>query len=434
MLAKVLSEETQGPPRLFALAALSIAVGIFSGIVAASFRLLLHAADGWRTYFIVRAHSWGVPGFILVVLGVAVLASTAALLVSRFAPETAGSGIPRVEHQVRTGSFGQSHFTLIIKFVGGLLAIGGGLVLGREGPTVQMGSGIGRLIGRAFQRNLDECRILLAAGAGTGLAIAFNAPIAGAIFVLEELLGSFDIAFATATLGASASAICTTRGFLGHSPDFQVLPLAYLDFGVFPASLVVGLLMGFLGTAYNRTILFALNLSSRFTAFHGTVRAGVIGAFVGAVGWFTPLLIGSGDALTQNILDGRLNIAALGYGFLLHFFLGPISYSTRTPGGLFAPMLAVGAQAGTLFFAVWAHFIPYLNATPQHFAIIGMAAFFASVVRAPLTGIILAVELTGSFSLFLPMLAATFGAVIVASLTKCPPIYQSLREASEPRS
>lgn len=411
------------------MAALSIAVGIFSGVVAASFRLLLHAADGWRTYFIVRAHSWGVLGFTLVVLGVAVLASIAAFLVRRFAPETAGSGIPCVEHQLRTGSFGKSHF-IIIKFLGGLLAIGGGLVLGREGPTVQMGSGIGRVIGRAFQRNLDECRILLAAGAGAGLAIAFNAPIAGAIFVLEELLGSFDIAFATATLGASASAICTTRGFLGHSPDFQVPPLAYLDFGVFPASLVIGLLMGFLGIAYNRTILLALNLSSRSTAFHGTVRAAVIGAFVGAVGWFMPLLIGSGDALTQSTLDGRFNFAALGYGFLLHFFLGPISYATRTPGGLFAPMLAVGAQAGTLFFVVWAHFIPYLNATPQHFAIIGIAAFFASVVRAPLTGIILAVELTGSFSLFLPMLVATFGAVIVAWFAKCPPIYESLREAS----
>lgn len=194
-------------------------------------------------------------------------------------------------------------------------------------------------------------------------------------------MGSFDIAFATATLGASASAICTTRDFLGHSPDFQVSPLAYLDFGVFPASLVFGLLMGFLGTAYNRTILVALNLSSRFTAFHGTVGAVVIGAFVGAVGWFMPLLIGSGDALTQSTLDGSFNFAALGYGFLLHFSLSPISYSTRTPGGLFAPMLAVGAQAGALFFAVWAHFIPYLNATPQHFVIIGMAAFFASVVR-----------------------------------------------------
>jgi|SRR6516165_1926959 H+/Cl- antiporter ClcA len=105
-----------------------------------------------------------------------------------------------------------------------------------------------------------------------------------------------------------------------------------------------------------------------------------------------------------------------------------VSYATRTPGGLFAPVLAVGAQSGTLFFALWAHFIPFLNATSQHFAIIGIAAFFASVVRAPLTGIILAVELTGSFALLLPMLAATFGAVTVASLAKCPPIYESLRD------
>jgi len=129
-----------------------------------------------RTYFIVRAQSWGVLGFALTIVSIAALASLAALLVSRFAPETAGSGIPHVEQQLRSSSFGKSRFTLIVKFLGGLLAIGGGLVLGREGPTVQMGSGIGHLIGRAFQRNRDECRILLAAGAGAGLATAFNAP------------------------------------------------------------------------------------------------------------------------------------------------------------------------------------------------------------------------------------------------------------------
>jgi len=246
--------------------------------------------------------------------------------------------------------------------------------------------------------------------------------------VLEELLGSFEITFATATPGASASAICTSRVFLGHSPDFQVPPLAYLDFGVLPASLILGLSMGLLGVAYNRCILAALNLTSRFTKYGGTLRAAVIGGFVALVGWFMPLLIGSGDLLTQSILDGMLFFGVLAYGFLLHFFLGPISYATRTPGGLFAPMLAVGAQAGTLFFRVWAHFVPFLNATPQHFAIIGIAAFFASVVRAPLTGIILAIELTGSFSLFLPMLGATFGAVTVALLLKCPSIYESLRE------
>jgi CIC family chloride channel protein len=317
---------------------------------------------------------------------------------------------------------------------GGLLAIGGGLVLGREGPTVQMGSGAGHLIGRALQRNGNECRALLAAGAGAGLATAFNAPIAGAVFVLEELVGSFDLALTVTTLGASASAICVSRVFLGHSPDFQVPPLAYLDFGVFPASLCLGVLMGLLGVAYNRSIVAILDFSSRFTQLRGTLRAAVIGGVIAVVGWFMPLLIGSGDLLTQNILSGKILLGALAYGFLLHFFLGPVSYATRTPGGLFAPMLTVGAQAGTLFFLFWAHFIPFLNATPQHFAIVGIAAFFASVVRAPLTGIILAVELTGGFVLFLPMLGATFAAMTIATLAKNPPIYESLRDADVKQS
>ena len=139
----------------------------------------------------------------------------------------------------------------------------------------------------------------------------------------------------------------------------------------------------FLGVAYNRCILAALNLTSRFRRFRGTLRAAIIAALVAGVGWFMPLLIGSGDVLTQTVLDGRLLIGALAFGFVLHFFLGPASYATRTPGGLFAPMLAVGAQAGTLFFILWVRFLPFLNATPRHCAIIGIAAFFASVVRAP---------------------------------------------------
>jgi len=422
------SDEKPGPLSLFALASLSIAVGVFTGLVAAWFRMFLHSADGWRTYFIVRAHPWGLLGFLSLVLGIALIASLAAWIVSRFAPEASGSGIPYLEHQLRVGWSGDPLSIAIVKFFGGLLAIGGGLVLGREGPTVQMGGSIGHLIGRAFQRNQNECRMLLAAGAGAGLATAFNAPIAGAVFVLEELLGSFNLAATTTTLGASASAICVSRVFLGQSPDFQVPALGFLEFGVFPASLILGFLMGLLGVAYNRSILAALNLSARFTQFRGTLRAAAIGAFIGVVGWFMPLLIGAGDPLTQNVLNGKMLLGTLAYGFVLHFFLGPASYATRAPGGLFAPMLTVGAQAGTLFFMFCAHFVPFLNATPQHFAIIGIAAFFASVVRAPVTGIILAVELTGSFSLFLPMLGATFAAVATASRLKDPPIYESLRE------
>src|SRR6516164_2363049 len=262
------NNETRGSHSLFAVASLSVVVGAFTGGVGAVFRVLLHTADGWRSNVIVRAHSWGLPGLLSVVLGIALISSLAAWMVSRFAPRASGSGIPDVECQLRAGRFENPLLIVIVKFIGGLLAIGGGLVLGREGPTVQMGSGIGDLVGRAFQRNENECRLLLAAGAGAGLATAFNAHIAGAIFVLEELTGSFEIAITATTLGASASAICVSRVFLGQSPDFQVPTLGFLNFGLFSVSLVIGMLMGLLGV----------------------------------VGCIMPLLIGAADLLTQDIL------------------------------------------------------------------------------------------------------------------------------------
>jgi len=425
---KFMIDKPQGSRSLFALALSSLVVGVFTGLIGASFRLLLRSADGWRTDLIVRVHSWGWLGFLFCVLGVAVLASFAAWLVFRFAPESSGSGIPQVEGQLKLGWSGNALSVVIVKFLGGILAMGGGLALGREGPTVQMGSSIGHLIGSSFRRNEKECRILLAAGAGAGLAAAFNAPIAGAIFVLEELVGGVDLAVTIATLGASASAICVSRVFLGESPDFHVPALGFLGLGVLPASVLLGILVGLLGVAYNRFILTALNLTSRFSQCLGTVRAASIGALIGIVGWFWPSLIGGGELLAQNVLDGNLLLGALAFAFVLRFMLGPISYATRAPGGLFAPMLVVGAQAGTLFFMFGHTLFPFLNATPQHFAIIGTAAFFASVVRAPLTGIILVLELTGSFALFLPTLAAAFAAATTASLLGNPPIYESLRE------
>jgi len=142
------NNETRGTHSLFAVASLSVVVGAFTGGIGAVFRVFLHTADGWRTNVIVRAHSWGLPGLVFVVLGIALISALAAWMVSRFAPRASGSGIPDVEHQLRVGRFENPLSIVIVKFVGGILAIGGGLVLGREGPTVQMGSDIGDLVGR----------------------------------------------------------------------------------------------------------------------------------------------------------------------------------------------------------------------------------------------------------------------------------------------
>jgi chloride channel protein, CIC family len=416
-----------GTRRPLILGLLSIVVGAFTGLIGASFRLLLHSAEVWRTSAVVHAHSWSWFGFVSLVCVIASTGGAAACLVFRYAPQAAGSGIPHVEHELKVGWSGNTVSIVIVKFFGGILAMGGGFALGREGPTIQIGGGIGHLIGRAFDLNSDECRVLLAAGAGAGLATAFNAPIAGAVFVLEELFGTFDAPITIATLGASASAICVSRVFLGQSPDFHVPTFGFLNFGVLPVSILLGIFTGLLGVLYNRAILTTLKLSSRFTKFDGGLRAGSIGVLIGVIAWFAPAWVGAGDSLTQQALSGPLTLTVLASVFALRFFLGPLSYAARTPGGLFAPMLVIGSQAGLLFFALCSHLVPSLVATPPQFAIVGMASLFASVVRAPVTGIILAVELTGSFTLLLPMLGAAFAAAVTASLLGEPPIYDSLR-------
>jgi chloride channel protein, CIC family len=418
------------PGRLFSLALLSIVVGAGTGLVGAAFRILLVKAELLRTYLLACAHNFGGAGVLLVVCSIALVGAFAARLVFRFAPQAAGSGIPQVEHELKVGWSGNTLSTVstvIAKFVGGVLAIGGGFALGREGPTVQIGGGIGHLIGRAFQRESHECQVLLAAGAGAGLTTAFNAPVAGAVFVLEELVGSFNVSVTFATLGASASAICVSRFFVGQAPDFRVPAFDLLNFGALPVSIVCGIVMGFVGVVYNRVILAALRLSLSFDKLSGGLRAAAIGALIGLIGWFAPSLVGGGDLLTQQTLDGSLTSTALVSIFLVRFLLGPVSYAARTPGGLFAPMLVIGSQAGFLLLAPWSHIGSSATVVPAQFAIVGMAGLFAAVVRAPLTGIVLAAELTGSYTLLLPMVGAAFAATATASILNEPPIYDSLR-------
>jgi CIC family chloride channel protein len=315
-----------------------------------------------------------------------------------------------------------------VKFVGGLLAIGAGLALGREGPTVQMGASLAHLVGRVFRCSPSDCLVLLAGGAGAGLATAFNAPIAGAVFVLEELVRRFDTRIAIGTFGASVGAIAVSRLFLGDLPDFYVAPLPYPGFATVPLHLLLGTLCGLVGVAYNRAILGALAVTERLPRWPVELRAAVIGASVGLVAWFAPSLVGGGDPLTQRTLAGNETASWLAQVFLLRFVLGPLCYAARTPGGLFAPLLVLGVQGGLLYGNLCRHWAADLAPEPRALAVVGMAAFFTAVVRSPLTGIVLAIELTGCFTLLLPMLCACFAALLVPTLLREPPIYDSLRE------
>src|SRR6516165_1985025 len=186
--AQVAAEPAGREGNLLVLGLLSLLVGAASGLVGAAFRLSLDQADHLRNVLIGWAHGVSVAGILLVSAACAAATAVAAWLVRRYSPYASGSGIPHVEAVLKQALPPAPLWLVPVKFVGGVLAIGAGLALGREGPSVQMGASVAHLVGTLFRRDWPDCRVLLAAGAGAGLATAFNAPIAGAVFVLEELV------------------------------------------------------------------------------------------------------------------------------------------------------------------------------------------------------------------------------------------------------
>ena len=411
---------------LVILALVSLLAGAASGLVGAAFRLILQQADRYRELYIGWAHDHHFLGFFVVICVTAGATAIAASLVHRISPQASGSGIPHVE-AVLNGEQPPASFTLLpVKFLGGLLAIGAGLALGREGPTVQMGASISHLLGKLCRRPFAHRRVLMAAGAGAGLATAFNAPIAGAVFVLEELVRRFETHIAIAALGASAGAIAVAVIFLGHGPDFLVPPLPYPGFDTVIIHIALGASPGSWGWLTTVCSWGPWPPRSSLRHWPAELKAGLIGALVGVVAWFGPSLVGGGDAITQSTLTGPHIFSGVLVVFLIRFGLGPLSYAAGTPGGLFAPMLVLGAQIGLLFGVLTGHVLPAGAVNPTALAVVGMAAFFTAVVRAPVTGIILVIEMTASFSLFLPMLAACFTAMLVPTLLGNPPIYDSL--------
>jgi chloride channel protein, CIC family len=413
---------------LLRLAATALMVGATTGCVGAVFRLLLVHADHVRDGMISWAHGHVIGGFLIVVSACALATMVAAWMVRQFSPHASGSGIPHVKAVLREDVPPASFALVPVKFLGGLLAIGSGLALGREGPTVQMGAGIAVFAARVCRLSWVDARVLLAAGAGAGLATAFNAPIAGLVFVLEELVERFDHRIAVASLATLATAIPVARLFLGDVPDFRVEPLNYAKFETVALFFVLGAIAGLLAVAYNHALLAGIAARDRFGKLTMELRAGLIGASVGIVAWFAPDLVGGGDQITQRALIGFEGSAIVGFALLIRFVLGVISYAAGTPGGLFAPLLVLGAQSGLLFGVACRAIFPALAIQPQAFALVGMAAFFTGVVRAPVTGIALVVEMTGNVTMLLPMLGASFVAMLLPMLLRNPPIYDALRE------
>lgn len=402
----------------------AVLVGLAAGLLAVAFRWCLEGAAELRLVLAEYAHArpWG---WLPAVLWGALTAATAVFLVRRFAPEAVGSGIPHLKAVFYRLRALHPARLLAVKFSGGVLAIGGGLVLGREGPTVQMGGALGAALAGAFKSNARERLSLIAAGCGAGLAAAFNAPLAGVVFVLEEVQRGFTPNVFGAALIASVTADVVSRLANGQQPVYDIPFYAAPPLGTLFLYPVLGVLAGLLSVIFTRGLLLTLDGASRLP-WSPLVTAAAVGGLVGAVGLFLPNTISAGHGLIEATLAGHTLLGAVVPLLLLRYILTLGSYALGTPGGIFAPLLVLGALLGSGLGDLSQLAFPNLGINPEALAVVGMAALFTGVVRAPLTGVVLVVEMTGNYGQMLPLMVACFAALAVAEAFKLPPVYEAL--------
>lgn len=401
-------------------------VGLIAGFVGTAFRFALAVGDLGRDRLVAWAHRAPVFGWIAPVLVGSLGAVGSLWVVKRFAPETAGSGIPHLEavlHRYRTLRWVR---VLVAKFVAGAVGIGAGLTLGREGPTVQMGGATGMGVAKMLRSSPRESLTLTAAGAGAGLAAAFNAPLAGVVFVLEELQRDFrPTVFGAAFLAAACSDV-VARLCSGQVPSLSVHAYPTPSLELLPAFAVLGLAAGIFGIWFNRSLIGSLNRFAALGARRSLTVAGVVGALVGIVAYFAPSVVGGGHSLAETTLAGNVAFRSIPLLLVLRFGLLMLCYGMGAPGGIFAPLLVVGALFGLGFGQVAGFVFPGAIVHPGVFAVVGMAAYFTSIVRAPLTGIVLIVEMTQSYAQMLPLIVACLCAYVVAEAMGDLPIYEAL--------
>jgi len=411
--------------------------GLLAGLIGAAFHALLSQAGNLRSGVHGLLDGAAIPGW-LVLMGVGALALVAAAwLVRRFAPETAGSGIQEVE-AILAGTRGlRWRRVLPVKFVAGILAVGSGLVLGREGPTVHMGAALGQMSADGLRLDPRQQRALVAAGAGAGLAAAFNAPLAAIVFVTEELREHFEYGFATlqSVILACCLAVAVSGWLLGQGPVLPLPPIEIPPVWALPLFVVLGIAIGALGVIFNAMLLGSVRTFKGLRGRFGYLPIVLAGMALGALVWFFPDMVGGGESLVEALIHQPMALLALVLLLALRLLTTVGSYGLGLPGGIFAPLLALGTLVGAIVDALVRGFDPGADMAavldPGLFAVAAMGALFAATVRAPLTGIILAIELTGAGDLILPVILTCLTATFAAEALGGQPIYSMLLAESD---
>lgn len=347
------------------------------------------------------------------------------VLVFKFAPETKGSGIPFVKMvMARMGNITRVR-TIVIKFLAGVAGIGTGLSLGREGPSVQLGAGAGALVGKIFKMKGTDQGKLIAAGAGSAIGATFNAPIAGTIFVLEELVNKFSASLLFPVLVATVTASSVARHFLGNNPSFTIPYITHdLSFEGISVCIILGIVAGFLGVAFAKIIYKNNEFFEKMNKIPNWLKPAIAGFGIGVIGIFVPYVLGSGNLSVDLLLQHKLALSVVVLVFAVKFFVTPFCFGSGAAGGIFLPMLMLGSFLGYIVASIFNMFGFHVDVVVM--AMIGMGAFLASVARTPITAVVMVFEMTAGYTHILPIMLSAAIADLIAEKLNHRPIYASL--------
>ncbi len=391
---------------------LAVVVGLAGGAGAVVFRWLIAGAQ--HIFFDCGKQALWFMGKYHVIVAPLVGLVIVSVIVRKFATEARGHGVPEVMFAERDLGGRIRPRVAVVKALASALCIGSGGSVGREGPIVQIGSSVGSTLGQVLKLKTSEVRLLVACGAAAGIAGTFNAPLAGAIFAHEVILGSLKRRALALVVVASVTGTALSQWALGKAPSFQ-LPHPFSQKSPWEILLyaVMGLALGFVAVAYVRTLYFLEGLFERWR-LHDDIKAAFGGLLVGILGYFIPDLFGVGYSGVEKALRGELVLSVLLLMAALKILATSLTLAAGGSGGVFAPSLLIGATAGGAFGQLVNMLFPGITAPAGAYSLVGMAAVFAGAAHAPITSIIILFEMTDDYKIILPLMTGVVISYLVA--------------------
>jgi CIC family chloride channel protein len=387
---------------------LSICIGVFAGLLVVCFHMAIDLVSWTALGTPIGGSRWAT------VLAPTLGGGLSALLVFFVFQEASGSGLAHTKAALYISNGYVPSSTVFAKFVACGAAIGTGNSLGPEDPALQMGAGVASRLGRAFALPREHLRLIVPVGAAAGIAAAFNTPITAVLFVMEEVIGSWNASVLGSIVLSAVSAVAVSRSFLGDEPLFRVPAFELTHPSELALYAGVGLAAGLMGTLFVKALSTLRGRLSDAPRWRRVLQPFVAGAIVGLVGLALPEVMGAGYGPIDSALHNHFTWQLLIVLAVAKMAVTAVCFASGTPGGMFAPTLFVGAMAGGSIGALAQLYWPVASSPPSAYVLVGMGTFFAAVFRAPMTSVFMVFEVSATYEIILPVMLANLVAYLVA--------------------